>query len=116
MAKSLQFDGTQSASTPYYPSDGEGGWTATQADSFVKGERQTLVYSANVPGSASGAQVIEIYHEDGTLAFKTSVEAQTSPEAFSWPQGLHLIGQWYVEFPSVGSATDFWHLHFEVVA
>jgi hypothetical protein len=113
----IQFDSSQAATTPYYPSNGVGAWTATVTDSFVLDFATTELRRLIAPGSASGAQVIEFYHEDGTLAFKTTAMAQTFPIDIKWDagEGPELRGNWYIEFPSIASATDFWFIQFQQV-
>lgn len=111
----IQFDGAQSATTDYYPTNGAGGYdTGTAADSFVADYVETEIRRLIVPGSASGAQIIEFYHEDASLAFTTTVMAQTGLEDVAWAEGEGpvLRGAWTVQFPSVASATDFWFVQF----
>lgn len=111
----IQFNSSQAATTPYFPSNGVGGWTATAADSLADTWEKTELRRLVCPGSASGAQLIEFYHGDGTLAATFGVQQQTQELDLSWAQGEGptLLGRWYIEFPSVASATDLWFVQFE---
>lgn len=113
----IQFDTAMAAATAYYPSNGAGGYTATAADSFVSDAEETELRSVCVPGSASGAQSMQILHEDGTTAYEAYIPAQTEPWKEEWAEGegISIRGAWSVEFPSVASATDFWRIQFQVV-
>lgn len=112
--RAIQFDSSQLAATPYYPSDGNGGFTAVPDDSFVRNAEVSIITEMFCPHSASNAQQIEVYHEGGALAFKTYFNnAAIGPQEFKFKDGLRLVGNWYVSFPSVGSATDFWHIEFK---
>jgi hypothetical protein len=113
----IQFDSSQAATTPYYPENGVGAWTGTATDSFALDFETTELRRLIAPGSASGAQVIEFYHEDGSLAYTTEALAQTFPIDIKWDEGegIELRGNWYIEFPIVASATDFWCVQFAKV-
>jgi len=113
----VQFDTAMSAATAYYPTNGAGGYSGTAADSYVQDWEETELRSVCVPGSASGAQSIQVLHEDGTTAYEAYIPAQTSPWREEWASGSGIVvrGAWSVEFPSVASATDFWRIQFEKV-
>jgi hypothetical protein len=113
----IQFDSSQAATTPYYPSNGVGAWTATVTDSFVLDFATTELRRLIVPDTASGAIPIEFYHGDDSLAFKTTVVASSMNRDLKWDQGEgpELRGNWYIEFPSIASATDFWFIQFQQV-
>jgi len=110
----IQFDSTQTATTPYYPENGAGAWTATATNSFVLDFKTTELRRLIVPDTASGALPIEFYHEDGTLAFTTTIVASSLNRELKWDagEGIELRGNWYIEFPGVASATDLWCVQF----
>lgn len=112
----IQFDASQAATTTYYPTNGVGGWaTGTLTDALNLDWETTELRRLVCPGSTAGAQHIEFYHGDGTLAFETGVQAQPQQLDVKWDagEGPELRGAWTIQFPGVASATDQWFIQFE---
>lgn len=110
----IQFDGSQSATTDYYPDNGAGAYTATAGDAFNADFEETELRRLICPLTDQD-QAIEIYHEDGTLAFELAIEAGaayfTSDPKWDEGEGPVLRGSWAVQFP-VSRSKAAWFVQF----
>jgi hypothetical protein len=109
----MYFVGTVSADTPYYPTNGKGGYTATATASHVRDALATVI-TGMYGGREGGAQpLIRLFDQDNNEVFSFKAD-DTSRGIWEFPfgqDGPTLTGNWYVK---TDQTTPDWRILYQV--